>query len=89
MKEAAETTCLYVEDEFNPLKRMHDNRRCRKHYLERRCARMRIGIHEDFLPSDDMVCSIRSLLSSLLAGQHFNVKTPIALLSSGTAREIV
>ena len=54
VKEASETACLYKEDEYDPLKRQHDDRRCRKHFLEREAARMRIRIHEDYLPADDV-----------------------------------
>ena len=54
VKEASETACLYKEDEFDPLKRRHDDRRCRKHILEHEAARMRIRIHEDYLPADDV-----------------------------------
>lgn len=55
MKEASETACLFKEDEHDPLKRQHDDRRCRKHYLERESLRMQIQIHEDLLPTDDDV----------------------------------
>ncbi|KAL8922233.1 MAG: hypothetical protein Q9208_005312 [Pyrenodesmia sp. 3 TL-2023] len=55
MKEASETACLFKEDEFDPLKRQHDDRRCRKHFLEREASRMHIQIHEDLLPTDDDV----------------------------------
>lgn len=54
VKEASETACLYKEDEYDPLKRQHDDRRCRKHFLEREASRMQILIHEDFLPTDDV-----------------------------------
>ncbi|KAL9002774.1 MAG: hypothetical protein Q9188_004316 [Gyalolechia gomerana] len=54
VRQASETACLFVEDEFDPLKRQHDDRRCRKHYLERAAARMRIAVHEDLLPADDI-----------------------------------
>ena len=54
VKEASETACLYKEDEYDPLKRQHDDRRCRKHFLEREAARMQIRIHEDNLPADDV-----------------------------------
>lgn len=53
VRQASETACLFVEDEYDPLKRQHDDRRCRKHYLEREASRMRIEIHEDLLPADD------------------------------------
>lgn len=52
LNEAARTACLFMEDEFDPLKRQHDDRRCRKHFLERKAARMRIQIHEALLPID-------------------------------------
>ncbi len=52
LKGAAETACMFMEDEFDPLKRQHDDRRCRKHFLERRAAKMRIQIHEALLPAD-------------------------------------
>ncbi|KAK4693761.1 hypothetical protein P7C71_g3689, partial [Lecanoromycetidae sp. Uapishka_2] len=52
IKEAVGATCLFVEDELNPLRRWHDDRHCRKHYLERKAARMRIQVHEALLPAD-------------------------------------
>ncbi|KAL8760683.1 MAG: hypothetical protein Q9184_003152 [Pyrenodesmia sp. 2 TL-2023] len=55
MKEASETACLFKEDEYDPPKRQHDDRRCRKHLLERAASRMQIQIHEDVLPTDDDV----------------------------------
>lgn len=54
IKQASNTACLFIEDEFDPFKRQHDDRRCRKHYLERVASRMRIEIHEDLLPADDI-----------------------------------
>ncbi|KAL8832894.1 MAG: hypothetical protein Q9170_004696, partial [Blastenia crenularia] len=54
VRQASETACLFMEDQFDPLKRQHDDRRCRKHYLEREASRMRIEVYEDLLPSDDM-----------------------------------
>ena len=53
MKQAAETTCLFIENAYDPLKRQHDDRRCLKHQLERRGERMRIQVHEGLLPSKD------------------------------------
>lgn len=53
MKQAAERTCLFIEDAIDPLKRYHDDRRCLKHQLERRGAKMRIQMHEAALPRDD------------------------------------
>ena len=64
LKEAADTACLFMEDEFNPLRRQHDDRRCRKHYLERKAARMRIQIHEALLPLDETVA--RAVVFELL-----------------------
>ncbi|KAL2041871.1 hypothetical protein N7G274_005656 [Stereocaulon virgatum] len=55
LKESADTACLFMEDEFDPLRRKHDDRRCRKHYLERKAARMRIQTHEALLPLDETV----------------------------------
>ena len=69
MKQAAETTCLFIEDVFNPLKRQHDDRHCLKHHLERRGARMRIQIHEAILPSDDT--HMKSLVFELLLPKGF------------------
>lgn len=69
MKQAAETTCLFIEDAFDPLKRHHDDRRCLKHQLERRGERMRIQIHEAILPSDDT--HIQGLIFELLLPKGF------------------
>lgn len=51
MRDATHTACLFMEDPLDPMKRQHDAR-CRKHYLLRKAARMRIGIHESLLPAD-------------------------------------
>ena len=53
MREAAATACLFIEDEFNPFLRQHDDHRCRKHCLERQANRMRIEIHEAILPNEE------------------------------------
>ncbi|KAL8960978.1 MAG: hypothetical protein Q9193_002402, partial [Seirophora villosa] len=53
VREASEATCLFIEDEYDPLKRQHDDRHCRKHYLEREASRVRIKVHEDLLPADE------------------------------------
>ena len=71
MKQAAETTCLFIEDAFDPLKRRHDDRNCLKHQLERRGARMRIHIHEAILPSEDAI--LKSLIFELLLPKGFAV----------------
>lgn len=55
LKEASVTACLFTEDEFDPLIRKHDDRRCRKHYLERVAARLKISIHEALLPTDKVL----------------------------------
>lgn len=52
LKGAAETACLYTEDEFNPAMRQHNDRLCTKCFLQRKARRMRIQIHEALLPSD-------------------------------------
>ena len=52
MRQASQTACLFTEDPFDPMKRQHDDRNCRKHFLERAAARMHIAIHEDFLPEE-------------------------------------
>lgn len=54
-KEATRTTCLFIEDESSPPRRYHDDRHCRKHFLERKAARMRIQVHESLLPADQAV----------------------------------
>lgn len=58
MKETSNTTCLFTEDQYDPLRRQHDDRRCRKCYLEREASRMRIGIYEDLLPADDVQAKV-------------------------------
>ena len=69
LREAAGTACLFMEDEFDPLQRQHDDRRCRKHYLERKAARIRIRIHEALLPSDDI--SAKAVVFELLLPKGF------------------
>ena len=58
MKETSNTTCLFTEDPYDPLRRQHDDRRCRKCYFERKASRMRIGIYEDLLPADDVQAKV-------------------------------
>ena len=53
-KQASRTACLFLQDEFDQFRRQHDDRRCRKCYLERAASRMSIEIHEDMLPSDEI-----------------------------------
>ena len=69
MKQAAETTCLFIEDAYDPLKRRHDDRSCLKHYLERRGAKMRIQVHEALLPSDGT--HIKAVVFELLLPKGF------------------
>ncbi|KAI9733803.1 MAG: hypothetical protein M1818_007070 [Claussenomyces sp. TS43310] len=47
-----ESTCLFTTDEFQPLRRIHDDRKCTKCFLERQAKRMRIQVYEHPLPSD-------------------------------------
>lgn len=69
MKQAAEMTCLFIDDAVDPLKRRHDDHYCLKHRLERRGARMRIQIHEALLPSDET--HVKSLVFELLLPKGF------------------
>lgn len=69
MKQAAEKTCLFVENPIDPLQRQHDDRRCLKHQLERKGARMRIQIHEALLPDD--TAHVKSLVFELLLPKGF------------------
>ena len=69
MKQAAETTCLFYEDPHDPLRRLHDDRRCLKHQLERKGARMRIQAYEAILPSDDTL--IKAVVFELLLPKGF------------------
>ena len=69
MKQAAEKTCLFIEDALDPLKRHHDDRRCLKHQLERRGAKMRIQMHEAALPDDDN--QMKALVFELLLPTGF------------------
>lgn len=69
MKQAAETTCLFYEDPHDPLRRLHDDRHCLKHQLEKRGARMRIQAHEAILPSDDTL--IKAVVFELLLPKGF------------------
>ena len=71
MKQAAETTCLFIEDAFDPLIRRHDDRRCLKHKLVRKGNRMRIQIHEAILPSEDIY--IKAVVFELLLPKGFAV----------------
>lgn len=69
MKQAAETTCLLIEDAIDPLKRRCDHRHCLKHHLERRGAKMKIQMHEAALPEDDV--QMKSLVFELLLPTAF------------------
>ena len=69
MRQASMTACLYIQDEFNPLMRQHDDIHCRKHYLERSAARIRIEIYEDVLPDDEI--NAKAVVFELLLPQGF------------------
>ena len=69
MKQAAETTCLFIEDAYDSLKRQHDDHRCLKHRLERRGGMMRIQVHEGLLPSEDT--HIKAVIFELLLPKGF------------------
>ena len=69
MKQAAETACLFFEDPHDPLRRVHDDRHCLKHRLEKRGARMRIQAYEARLPSDDT--HIKAVVFELLLPKSF------------------
>jgi hypothetical protein len=51
-KKISENSCLYSADATNPLLKVHEERHCRKCYLQRVARRMRIQVHENPLPSD-------------------------------------
>jgi len=69
LRDAAQTACLFTEDEFDLLKRQHDDRRCRKHFLERKAARMRIVIHERILPTEIIIA--KAVVFELIVPQGF------------------
>ena len=69
MKQAAETSCIFIEDPYDPLRRLHDDRRCLKHHLERKGEKMRIQVYEAILPSDDT--HIKAVLFELLLPKGF------------------
>ena len=69
LREATETACLFIGDEFDPLKSQHDNRRCRRHFLERKAARMRIQIHEALLPTE--IAAAKAVIFELLIPPGF------------------
>ena len=55
LQEAAGTSCLFVEDKDDPSgASVHDEGRCRKHYLLRVARRMTIDVHEALIPSDSV-----------------------------------
>ncbi|KAL8689064.1 MAG: hypothetical protein Q9224_004731, partial [Gallowayella concinna] len=69
VRQASETACLFMEDEHDPLKRRHDDRRCKKHYFEHEASKMWIGIYEDLLPADDILA--KSIVFELLLPPAF------------------
>ena len=71
MREATTTNCLYINDEVNPLKRLHDDLHCRKHYLERRARRVRITVHEELLPED--VMTAKTVIFELVVPLNFAI----------------
>ena len=54
VEQALRTPCLYTEDEDHPLMRVHDDKRCRKCYLNRTANRISIDTYENLLPSDEI-----------------------------------
>lgn len=69
MKQAAETSCIFIEDPYDPLRRLHDDWRCLKHDLESKGARMRIQVYEAILPSDET--HIKAVVFELLLPKSF------------------
>ena len=69
MKQAAETACIFYEDPRDPLRRLHDDRGCLKHQLEKKGARMRIQAYEAILPSDNT--HIKAVVFELLLPKGF------------------
>ena len=69
IKQAAETTCLFIDDAFHPMMRRHDNRHCKKHQLEGKASSMRIKLYEALLPSD--ANHIKALIFELLLPKGF------------------
>lgn len=51
VKEIATSCCLYTWDEISPLLRAHDDRQCRKCFLQRKAKRIQMEVHEHPLPS--------------------------------------
>jgi hypothetical protein len=48
----AESSCLFTTDENRPFLTIHDDRQCRKCFLQRKERRIKIEIHEHPLPSN-------------------------------------
>jgi len=69
LKDAAQTACLFMEDEIDPSKRQHDDRHCRKHFLERKAARMRILVHEAVLPTE--IAIAKAIIFELIVPEGF------------------
>ncbi|KAL9083911.1 MAG: hypothetical protein Q9165_008318 [Trypethelium subeluteriae] len=68
-KEAAESTCLYVDDIVGH--RIHNDRHCRKCYLERKANRIKIYAHEHPLPQDEY--QLRTVIFELGCPKTFAV----------------
>lgn len=48
----AASSCLYKMDDIQPLLRVHDDRLCRRCFLQRKAKRIKIEVHEHPLPSN-------------------------------------
>ena len=53
-KEALTTPCLFIIDPVDLSQREHDDKHCRKCYLNRKKDRIAIDIHENLLPDDEV-----------------------------------
>ena len=54
VEQALRTPCSYTEDEDHPLLRVHDDKHCRKCYLNRKANRISIDTYENLLPTDEI-----------------------------------
>lgn len=85
LRQSAATACLFIEDEIDPLRRQHDDRRCRKHYLDRQARRMRIQIHEAMLPNEDFIA--KAVIFELLLPQGFGAWRDVTWQMHNLARQ--
>ena len=69
MRRFAESACVYTTDEMEPLIRKHDDRHCQRCRYLKNARKLRIRIHEDPLPEDQV--QAKAIISEFWYPEYF------------------